>query len=186
MRMIITIAKEVMFWFYVFGCLSPGSQENSDFHDTWWKSVVWAKEEPVKTWNSSESWISVIMEHSGTVVSWEYWCNCNIATNAFSQTEVSLWKHQYTHITHLYIDIPQFFFQNTSMFMMSLNAQLRCGCFSKAQPYFYNILTFFRKCIQTYVVVVWQICIREETGPLASVCSLWVHVKLIDTISWLL
>lgn len=33
-----------------------------------------------------------------------------------------------------------------------INAQLRCGCLSKAQPYFDNILTVFWKYIQTYVV----------------------------------
>lgn len=39
-------------------CLSAGLWKNylPDFHETWWKSVASAKEEPITFWSRSETW----------------------------------------------------------------------------------------------------------------------------------
>jgi len=52
-----TSAKEVMFS-VPFVCLSAGLRKNGRpvCHETWWKGVAWAKEEPVQFWSGSESW----------------------------------------------------------------------------------------------------------------------------------
>lgn len=55
---IITFAKDLSVWLVaMFICLSEGLQKNclSNFHDTWWKGVAPAKEEPIQFWSGSKS-----------------------------------------------------------------------------------------------------------------------------------